>query len=152
MKSLRGVDHEEEINFGELEGSLGFLLRIAQVRNFEKFYAAFDALGLRPGEFSVLWLMRLNPGVRQGQLAENLKIKPAQMSKMIRRLEEHGRIRRLIPDHDRRSVRLYLTKDGEDFTNAHRDDFFGQDHYHRHDLSELEAKQLARLLQKYSGF
>jgi len=143
---------EEELSLGELRESLGFLLRIAQVRNYERFYDAFGDIGLRPGEFSVIWVIRQNPGVRQGVLAETLRIKPAQMTKMIRRLEDKGRIRRVIPDDDRRSVKLFLTEAGERFAEANRDAFFGQDDYHNHGLSELDARQLAQLLRRYSGF
>lgn len=139
------------VTLGELDSSLGFLLRVSQVRAFERFFSAFGDIGLRPGEFSVMWVIRNNPGVRQGLLAETLAIKPAQMTKMIRRLEQQGRIRRVIPDDDRRSVRLYLTEAGEQFTAEHREAFFGHDDYHQHGLSEAEAAQLAKLLRRYCG-
>ena len=141
----------EALSLGELEHSLGFLLRMAQIRAFERFFDAFGELDLRPGEFSVLWVIRRNPGVRQGMLAETLGIKPAQMTKMIRRLEVQGRVSRIIPDDDRRSVRLFLTKAGEQFAEAHKDAFFGHDDYHNHGLSETECRQLAELLRRYSG-
>lgn len=152
MTAQTAPDLDEAVSLGELKHSLGFLLRLAQVRNFERFYDAFGDIGLRPGEFSVLWVIRRNPGVRQGLVAETLRIKPAQMTKMIRRLEEQGRIRRVIPDDDRRSVRLFLTREGEAFIETHRDAFLGQDDYHRHGLSEAESRQLAHLLRRYSGF
>ncbi|OWV40015.1 MarR family transcriptional regulator [Mameliella alba] len=144
-------DTDGAVSLHELENSLGFLLRISQVRAYERFYAAFDEIGLRPGEFSVMWVILRNPGVRQGLLAETLGIKPAQMTKMIRRLEVQDRIRRVIPDDDRRSVRLYLTEGGEAFVRDHRDAFFGHDDYHNHGLSEAECRQLAHLLRRYSG-
>ena len=146
------AETDEVLSLGELEKSIGFLLRISQLRSYERFYAAFAESDLRPGEFSVLWVIRRNPGVRQGLVAETLGIKPAQMTKMIRRIEDQGRIRRVIPDDDRRSVRLFLTEDGEAFTSAHREKFFGQDDYHRHGMAEKDARELARLLQNYSGF
>jgi len=139
------------VSLYELEESLGFLLRISQVRAYERFYAAFDEIELRPGEFSVMWVILRNPGVRHGLLAETLGIKPAQMTKMIRRLEVQDRIRRVIPDDDRRSVRLYLTAGGKAFVREHRDAFFGHDDYHNHGLSEAECRQLAHLLRRYSG-
>ncbi|GAA4219257.1 DNA-binding MarR family transcriptional regulator [Sagittula marina] len=145
------VSDAEAVALGELEDSLGFLLRVAQVRSFERFYAAFDELKLRPGEYSLLWLVKLNPGVRQGHLGDTLRVKPAQMSKMIRRLEQQGRLRRVIPDGNRRSVLLHLTDAGEAFITAHHAAFFGHDDYHQHDLTQEEEQQLAALLRKYSG-
>ena len=141
----------EDISLGELDSSLGFLLRMAQLRAFERFYAAFGELDLRPGEFSMMWVIRRNPGVRQGLLAETLGIKPAQMTKMVRRLELQGRVSRIIPDDDRRSVRLYLTAAGDGFIDAHKEAFFGHDDYHNHGLSEADCRQLAQLLRRYAG-
>ena len=142
---------DEAVSLGELEDSLGFLLRIAQVHAFQRFYDAFGEGGLRPGEFSVMWVIRRNPGIRQGLLAERLEIKPAQMTKMIRRLEDQGHVKRVIPDNDRRSVELYLTRAGEAFTEAHRAAFFSHDDHHHLDLTERESHQLAHLLRRYIG-
>jgi DNA-binding MarR family transcriptional regulator len=142
---------DEAVSLGELEESLGFLLRIAQVHAFQRFYDAFGEDGPRPGEFSVMWVVRRNPGIRQGLLAETLEIKPAQMTKMIRRLEDQGHVERVIPDNDRRSVELYLTRAGEALTEAHRAAFFSHDDHHHLDLTERESHQLAHLLRRYIG-
>ena len=148
--SEKAVASEEiGVDLGELDQSLGFLLRIAQVSAFDRFYAAFGEIDLRPGEFSAMWVIRRNPGIRQGLLAETLRIKPAHMTKMIRRLEERGFIQRVIPDNDRRSVRLFLTSGGEDFVKTHRAAFLGQDDYHHHGLSPTDMAELARLLRLY---
>lgn len=151
MTSLEVQSTDEAVSLGELEGSLGFLLRIAQVHAFQRFYEAFGEGGLRPGEFSVMWVIRRNPGIRQGLLADTLEIKPAQMTKMIRRLEEQGHVKRVIPDNDRRSVQLYLSSSGEAFTEAHRAAFFTHDDHHHLQLTERESDQLARLLRRYIG-
>ncbi len=142
---------EGQLSLGELEESLGFLLRVAQVRAFDRFYASFGAADLRPGEFSALWVIRRNPGVRQGVVAEALRIKPAHMTKMIRRIEDKGQLRRVIPENDRRSVRLFITPAGEQFLEDNRAAFLGQDDYHQHGLSPDEARDLARLLRRYAG-
>ena len=150
MSADPAVIGEETICLGGLEESVGFLLRVSQVQNYEKFFVTFEDIGLRPGEFSALWVIRRNPGIRQGQLAEALSIKPPRMTKMIRRLEDQGRVKRVIPDNNRRCVRLFLTKTGEDFTAAHGQAFFGHDDEF-HGLSEYERRQLTRLLRAYSG-
>lgn len=93
-------------------------------------------------------MVRLDPGILQGVLAEALAIKPTQMTKMVRRIEERDRILRVIPDDDRRSVRLRLTRAGEAFVQEHREAFRGQDDDHGHGLSEIESRQLALLLRR----
>ena len=143
---------DEAVEFGPLSNSLGFLLRIAQLRNFEHFYSRLGDSDLRPGEFSVMWLIHLNPGIRQGQLGRILSIKPAHMTKVVRRLEELKRLERTIPMEDRRSVRLSLTAEGRRFVETHEADFFGEDSYHNHGLSQKETETFIRLLRKYSGF
>ncbi|MBF9030612.1 MarR family transcriptional regulator [Rhodobacterales bacterium HKCCE3408] len=145
------AETQSGVELGSLEQSLGFLLRIAQVQAFDRFFASFGDIGLKPGEFSAMWILRHNPGIRQGVLADTLRIKPAHMTKMVRRLEENGWIRRVIPDDDRRSVQLFLTRVGERFTTLHRDAFLGQDNYLNHGLTEAEYSELTRLLRRYTG-
>jgi DNA-binding MarR family transcriptional regulator len=74
---------------------------MAQLRSFDFFFEDLGKLGLRPGEFSVLWVIHVNPGVRQGVLAQTLRIKRAHMTKMIRSFEERGLVARTIPEDDR---------------------------------------------------
>ncbi|MEO8241924.1 MAG: MarR family transcriptional regulator [bacterium] len=143
---------DQQPALGGLEDSLGFLLRICQLRVYEAFYERFGEDELRPGEFSVMWVIHLNPGIRQGVLAATLRIKAAQMTKMVRRLEEQDKISREIPDDDRRSVRLTLTAMGESFIADQQAAFFGNESYHNHPLPPAEAAELARLLRKYAGF
>ncbi len=141
----------QRVDLGELNTTLGFLLRVAQVRIFDSFYERFGDDGLRPGEFSTLLLIDCNPGIRQGLLAQTLWIKPAHMTKMIRRLEDQALITREIPDDDRRSVKLDLTEAGRAYVADQRLRHSGANDYHRHDLTPTEERELARLLRKFTG-
>lgn len=143
---------KEEIDFGPLAHSVGFLLRIAQLRNFDDLYSRFDDGVIRPGEFSVMWLVHLNPGIRQGHLARILSIKPANMTKLVRSLEELNRLERVIPDNDRRSVCLHLTQEGQEFVEGYKRYFFDRESDRVHTLSDIEMETLIGLLRKYSGF
>jgi len=142
---------ESDVALGELSGSLGFLLRMAQVQVFDFFFEDLGQVGLRPGEFSVLWVLHLNPGVRQGLLAQRLRIKRAHMTKMIREFEQRGLVARSIPENDRRAVVLRLTRDGDDFVRDHARAFFTHDARRPSTLTEAERAQLFALLQKYVG-
>lgn len=146
-----GTANAEDIELGKLNQSLGFLLRIAQVQVFEFFFEDLGKIGLRPGEFSVLWVIHSNPGVRQGVVAQRMRIKRAHMTKMIRSFEDRGLVQRSIPPEDRRSVELRLTKAGEDFINAHKEKFFSHDDRRPSSLTPAEHARFIALLQKYIG-
>jgi len=149
---LAAVPSEEgAIKLGPLAGRLGFLFRVGQVEVFQMFYDQLGKLGLKPGEFSVLWVVHLNPGVRQGAVAEKLKIKPAHMAKLVRRFETEGLIDRTVPEGDRRGMELRLTKAGDAFVEDHAQEFFDYAQSETDRLSPAEAKQLIALLQKFTG-
>jgi len=139
---------DEGVDLGALGASLGFLLRLAQVRVYDRFFAAFAGTEVKPGEFSVLWVIDLNPGVPQGALARALTIKPAHMTKLVARMVEAGLVVRRVPDSDRRSVHLTLTPQGRAHLAQHRARFEALHEAERAGLSETEAQDLARLLSK----
>ncbi|QKV17885.1 MarR family winged helix-turn-helix transcriptional regulator [Oricola thermophila] len=143
---------EEEIDLRDLTDSIGFLTRLAQVRTYEVFFEDLGSHGLRPGEFSTLLLIGRNPGIRQGLVAQTLRIKPAHMTKLIRAFEDRGLVERTIPDHDRRSVRLTLTEAGREFLGNYRESFKQHEKNLNAPLTDSELVTLRRLLRKYAGF
>jgi DNA-binding MarR family transcriptional regulator len=147
--STKNAQNKDEVDLGELSGSLGFLLRLAQLQIFEDFFKALSKYDLKPGEFSVLHVLALNPAQRQGAIAKILRIKPAHMTKVIARLETSGFLTRTIPDDDRRSVKLSLTQKGDDFVRNHRNEFMGYFNRDQERLSDDELGELVALLKKY---
>jgi len=139
---------EIEVELGEMHQSLGFLLRLAQVRVYEQFFQTFEGTSVKPGEFTVLWVIALNPGVPQGNLARVLSIKAAHMTKLVQRLVADGLVRRRIPPQDRRSVHLTLTPAGQDHLNHHRATFLTVHAAERVGLTDSENAELLRLLGK----
>ena len=139
------------LRYGGLSGSLGFLLRLAQLRSFADFFAAMGPLGVRPGEISVLMVLAENPGIRQGVLAEALSIKRAHMAKMVRALEESGVIRRTVPEDDRRAMEMWLTEAGRARIEKLRPRFEAHETRNVDGLTPQEAEELKRLLRKYLG-
>ncbi len=139
------------VQLGELNQSLGLLLRVAQIINFEDFHRQFGHMNLTPAEFTVLWLLYLNPGVRQGGVGETLHIKPAHMTKLIRKFELDDMVERWIPEDDRRSVCLRLTEKGRGLVEEARSVFLANDQLNGR-LSMSEQKTLVTLLRKYAGF
>lgn len=148
---LQIIPQDDAVDFGELKNSLGFLVRIAQVKIFKEFYVAMADAKLKPGEFSTLWIIGLNPGYRQGTIAKSLNIKPAHMTKLVDRLVRAGFIERVVPPNDRRSVRISLTIEGQEFVNHHRAQFINFHASERANLSEEEYNQFVSLLKKFNN-
>ena len=144
-------EDSEHIEIGELNGSLGFLLRMAQIKVFKVFFANLTRVKLKPGEFTVLWVIGLNPDLRQGTVAKYLSIKPAHMTKLVARLVALDYVKRCIPEDDRRAVHLSLTKAGQKFVDSNREAFLSVMNHERDVLTEEEFTELKQLLRKIAN-
>jgi DNA-binding MarR family transcriptional regulator len=120
------------------------------LRAFEAFFRTAGS-DLKPGEFTVLWVIGLNPGLRQGTIARRLRIKPAHMTKLIRRIVDAGLVEREIPPDDRRSIRLSLTKAGKAFIERHKITLRKSHEAERAALSDQEYTTIVGLLRKVTG-
>jgi len=149
--AVKDAAAEDEVDLHVLQDSLGFLTRIAQVHTYDLFFQDLGAQGLRPGEFSTLLLLERNPRIRQGVLAQALRIKPAHMTKLIRAFEDRGLVERIIPDHDRRSVELLLTERGKALIAENRSAFLEHESRMPPSLRQSEVRTLKHLLRKYVG-
>jgi DNA-binding MarR family transcriptional regulator len=94
---------------------VGYRLRRAQLAVFQRFLATFAHLDLRPAEYSVLTLIRANPGRKQSEIAAVLGIKRANFVALINNLERRGLTERRVAATDGRANALYLTASGRAF-------------------------------------
>lgn len=123
MRARRGIDAPAQsaaaeieapgLALGDLPSFVGYALRRAQLAVFQDFVQTMAALDIRPAQFSVLLLIRENPGVKQTQISEALGIKSANFVVMLNELETRGLAKRRPGSADRRSHALYLTPAGE---------------------------------------
>jgi DNA-binding MarR family transcriptional regulator len=141
----------DQVEIGELSQSVGFLLRLAQLRAFADFFSDNGPRDLKPGEFTVLWVISRNPGIRQSVLGQRLMIKRAHMTKLIRAMEDQGFVSRRIPDCDRRAVELTLTPLGESAAERASIPFFDYEQRAGAPLDHEERAELISLLKKYVG-
>ncbi len=141
----------KSVDLAELADTLGFVLRVALVRVFERFFDRFGDEGLRSGEFSALLLIGTKPGLRHGGLARPLWTRPAHMTRMIRRLKHQGLLVRDIPEDESRSVTLDLAAAGSAFVADQRARHSGANDDQRHNLTPTEEREIARLLRKSTG-
>ncbi|GLQ55384.1 MarR family winged helix-turn-helix transcriptional regulator [Devosia nitrariae] len=99
-------------------GIVGYRLRRAQLAVFQRFQLRFAEFDLRPADYSVLALIADNPGCKQIEIANALRIKRANFVALINRLEARGLTERREAVGDRRSQALYLTPVGSETMQA----------------------------------
>src|SRR5262245_54370578 len=104
---------ESEIKLGPLSNFLGYHLRLAQEASFQAFARRVNTTGMRSGYFSVLLLIRLNPGITQTALSRATARDKSTLTPTLRLLEDRRLIRREQFKNDRRSYMLHLTPEGE---------------------------------------
>ena len=141
----------QELEADALFASPGLLLRMAQLKAYHLYFDSMSDTEMNPGEFSALWMIAKNPGVRQGAVAEKLQIKRAHMTKMIRGFEDRGLISREVPEDNRRSVELTLTGKGATLVTDFEDQFLNHFDGDDNPLTAKETEQLCRLLTKFIG-
>lgn len=71
-----------------------------------------DGYGIYRGQAILLMTLSNQDGITHSDLAENLKISPAAISKVIKRLERANYIKRESDPNDERISRVYLLQDG----------------------------------------
>lgn len=117
---------DPSIDTGGLEQNLGYALRRAQLAVFDDFHRSLAHEDIRTAQYSVLLILRHNPGLRQNQVSAALGIKTANFVPLLDGLERRGLAERRLILTDRRAKRLFLTSLGhttltrlEDLVNAH---------------------------------
>jgi len=73
----------------------------------------FESIGLYRGQPPVLRTLWEQEGLTQRELADQVKITPATMTKMLQRMEKSGFIQRKADQSDQRITRVYLTEMGK---------------------------------------
>jgi DNA-binding MarR family transcriptional regulator len=90
----------------------GHLLRRAQQRAVELYWASVGEDGLRPPQFAVLLTIHRNPGLNQTELVQRTGIDRSTVADMIGRLAKRDLIRRARTETDQRANRLWITEAG----------------------------------------
>lgn len=103
----------DEPEFGQLDGIVGFHIRLAHGAVYRHFSDTFAELGLTQKQVSVLWLVGENPGVSQIELGSRLRMDRATTMTIVNRLQSRGYLRREKSASDGRKQALHLTSEGE---------------------------------------
>jgi DNA-binding MarR family transcriptional regulator len=100
------------LELGEFSELLGYALKRAQLRMMKDFLRCVSPLHLTPAQFSVLLLLKQNPGRNQTEIASTLGILRPNFVAMLDGLESRGLCERMRSTNDRRSHILLLTDKG----------------------------------------
>src|SRR3546814_18044262 len=80
------ADPAAQVDYASLPDHVGYLLRLAQLRVWEDFYARPSATGITPSLYSALVLIERNPGLQQRRLGEALGVARSGASSAERRV------------------------------------------------------------------
>lgn len=109
---MSGEDNND-IDFGVLDELIGYRLRKTQLVFFNRFGDACADVGISPGLFGVLVIVKRNPGLTQTAVAMALGNDRSAMVAAVDKLEQMNLVERRPSKSDRRSYALYLTEEGE---------------------------------------
>ena len=135
------MDRKECDNIGKYISQIYRKGRIFIGRGLEEY-------NIGQGQFMFLLELYIEDGRNQEELAEVLKIDKGTTARAIKKLEESGFIRREKDEKDKRSNRVYLTKEGKEMKD---NIFFVLNQWDKkmsEQLDEEERELMIKLLKK----
>jgi DNA-binding MarR family transcriptional regulator len=102
---------QRPVSLNGLTGLAGYLIRQAQLWVFGDFNATLAPLDIRPADYSMLVVIRENPGLSQMALCQVLGISRSGIIPSLDSLESRGLLQRTASD--RRTNALRLTTEGD---------------------------------------
>lgn len=109
------------------------------------------ALDLRPSDFAVLSLLRVNPGISQKQVAQGVGVAPPNLAPVIERMESRRLIARRRSSQDGRVQSFSLTPQGERLCRKAEAIALEFEEAAAQHLSDTERQTLVQLLCKLYG-
>ena len=103
----------EEVDTAFLETLLGYNARRAALAVIDVFVQRMTPFQLKPVDFSVLSLVRHNPGITSRQLCSTLGILPPNLVGMVNAFEKRELVARRPHPRDGRAMGLHLTPAGQ---------------------------------------
>ncbi len=135
----------------EVQDLLSHLLRRAHFYAETEFTSAYEGIDATSRQLALLFTINRMPGANQTDLAHAVGVDANTLSDLAKRSERKGLLRRQRSKNDQRALGLYLTEAGRQLvadaaalTPAYQKQLARK-------LSEAEAGQLVRLLNKMLG-
>jgi DNA-binding MarR family transcriptional regulator len=130
----------------QIKTNIGYAIRRAQMRVYEDFYASLATLDTTPTRFTLMLLIRENPGIRSVDLARVLGVARSGLVRLIDDLEQRGLISRETDRKDRRNQALVLTATGHQKLKRLEKVVATHEAKMTAELTESERKKLLELL------
>ncbi|MEO8807033.1 MAG: MarR family transcriptional regulator [Burkholderiaceae bacterium] len=144
----RRSESDPLVDFDLLKDSLGYTLKLAQVRTYEMLFTALGPNAISPARMTALSIIGTQSGINQSALAERLGIARPSVVKVVDTLESLGLIERQSVPNDRRSYALALTQRGKEELREIRGRLRGYEEAITAQLTPRERSQLMALLAK----
>ena len=112
LEAVTPVEHDDG-DIGEINGIVGFHIRLAHGACYRHFTETFVDLDLTQKQVSVLWLIYDHPGISQTDLGQRLRMDRATTMTIVNRLQARNYLRREKSPSDGRKQALYLEPQGE---------------------------------------
>lgn len=134
------------INTDFLETLIGYNARRAALSIIGVFLERMEVYGVRPVDFSVLSLIRHNPGITSRQLCAALGLLPPNLVLMVNQLEARQLVDKRPHPTDGRAVALHLSDDGHALMNEAETTAASLEKEATSHMSEHQRSTLIRLL------
>lgn len=108
----RFVPHVTGIDYGPLDGLVGYAIRRAQLVIYDDFMQALAPWELSPQRYSALTIIARNPGLKQTELGRIIGIARSGVVTVTNALEALGYVERADSAQDKRAFALRLTRRG----------------------------------------
>lgn len=108
----KGGDPSDDL--GDLNGIVGFHIRLAHGAVYRHFTETFVDLDLTQKQASTLWMVNARPGISQIDLGGRLRMDRATTMTIVNRLQDRAYLRRERSASDARKQALYLTEKGRE--------------------------------------
>ncbi|MBE6069031.1 MAG: MarR family transcriptional regulator [Clostridium lundense] len=82
--------------------------------HFHRAHSLLNTIDIYPGQPPMLFALHIKDGQSQKELAEKLKVKPATITVMLKRMENAGLLERRPDENDQRISRAYFTDKGRE--------------------------------------
>ncbi|MBI05111.1 MAG: MarR family transcriptional regulator [Pelagibacteraceae bacterium] len=142
---------DKEVDLNGLTGLLGYQIRQAQTASFRDLQEPFRALGITPGEFSLLTIVRDNPQIRQTDLVDVYGLDKSTLSIAVKRLADRGLVEPRKTPSDRRFHGLFITREGGAVLHTVTEIIQDQERRMEQVLSEGEREVLIAALRRIAG-
>lgn len=140
------TESKENAEIGELDGILGFHIRLAHGAVYRHFAETFSDLGLTQKQVSVLWLVGDQQGISQIEVGSRLHMDRATTMTIVNRLQDRSYLRRERSAADGRKQALYLTERGHEALAEAKQCIASHESWLKSRFSRQEIEKLVEML------